>query len=106
MCPPTNHTCKLQSENLYDKLLGSIDKSFNAIEAMKHMSGAVEMNCKENVECLWTGNSRADSPDERNSLSSTWHIYDNPFGKYCDVSEINSRGPPLFALRFPELFVF
>ena len=49
---------------------------------------------------------RADSPDEGNSLSSTWHIYDNPFLSHCDVAEINARGPPLFALRFPELFVF
>lgn len=36
-----------------------------------------------------------------------WHLYDNPLIQLCDMSQIeNSRAPPLFALRFPNLFVY
>lgn len=34
-----------------------------------------------------------------------WHFYDNPLKEICNT-EVNERGPPLFALKFPELFVY
>lgn len=34
------------------------------------------------------------------------HVYDNPFQAICDFNEVNPRAPPLFAIRFPDLFVY
>jgi len=35
-----------------------------------------------------------------------WHFYENPLKEMCTDSVVNSAGPPLFALKFPELFVY
>lgn len=40
------------------------------------------------------------------SFEGNCHVYDNPLLSLCDISQINSRAPPLFALRFPNLFVY
>ncbi|XP_054157072.1 protein EFR3 homolog B-like isoform X2 [Oppia nitens] len=37
---------------------------------------------------------------------NSWHFYDNPLRELCSETDVNSAGPPLFALKFPELFVY
>jgi len=49
---------------------------------------------------------KEDNPNHENDTNEIeWHIYDNPLKEICN-SEVNERGPPLFALKFPELFVY
>ena len=102
-----------QSDSLYDKLLSSIDKSFSVFEKMKLTGGSVDLSSQCDGDQAKAEHDdisqRADtsSPDcESHSQTSNWHIYDNPLLSLCDISEINSRGPPLFALKIPDLFVF
>ena len=115
--------CKLmnfilaQNDNLYDKLLSSIDKSFEVIQSMKsNDSSNVDLTSQvsdqmDNELPINNTNSKTlvdnnQSRDRSNHFSNNWHIYKNPLLSFCDVSEVNSRGPPLFALRFPDLFVY
>lgn len=35
-----------------------------------------------------------------------WNIVDNPLMALCNMSNIDSKAPPLFALRFPDLFIY
>lgn len=113
-----------QTDSLYDKLLSSIDKSFSAMEQRKvATTGPIMLNggdlSSEGTDQTDPGmqllsKSHGDALCHADTTSSVgeslhsekWRIYDNPLLSLCDISEINSRGPPLFALRFPDLFVY
>ncbi|KAJ6222144.1 hypothetical protein RDWZM_000689 [Blomia tropicalis] len=108
---------QIPNDNLYDKLLSSIDKSFEVIQSMKsNDSSNVDLTSQvsdqmDNELPINNINSKTlvdnnQSRDRSNHFSNNWHIYKNPLLSFCDVSEVNSRGPPLFALRFPDLFVY
>ena len=38
--------------------------------------------------------------------NSDWRIMENPILEMVDMSKTSAKGPPLFALRFPDLFVY
>lgn len=68
-------------------------------------NGDLKMN--DNVEPMIIEKQHHQQQQQQSQLNQpTWHLIDNPFISLCDISEINQRAPPLFALRFPNLFVY
>lgn len=85
-------------------MLITIDQT---IDAKKSNKQDASQNGMDNIEPIVT-DELSDTVDSGNQTmkATNWHIYDNPLLNLCDIGEFNTRGPPLFAIRFPDLFVY
>ena len=82
-----------QSNDLQQKLL----------EAFSKLSNPPSNSHSNSPKPISDGPEGGDTTD--GGTEKEWHFYDNPLKEIC-TSEVNSKGPPLFALKFPELFVY
>ncbi|XP_075680751.1 protein EFR3 homolog stmA isoform X2 [Dermatophagoides pteronyssinus] len=91
-------------------LLNTIDKYFQIQETRVHQNQMVQNPNKHSLDTLDHQSiipivNQSMQPNHL-SFDGNCHVYDNPLLSICDISQINSRAPPLFALRFPNLFVY
>lgn len=105
----------LQStEAIFDKLLQTIDKSIESCSAAQTepLTKTFQKNfTNDRIDGGGGGGRRLSMSTSTQSagLSTStpdWHVYDNPLLSLSNFNKINPRGPPLFALRFPDLFVY
>ncbi|XP_075585439.1 protein EFR3 homolog stmA isoform X1 [Dermatophagoides farinae] len=93
-------------KSLQEILLDTIDKSFQAQETKVHQNQMIQNPSKHSLDTLDHHDQDIISIVNHRSIEGNCHVYDNPLLSLCDISQINSRAPPLFALRFPNLFVY
>lgn len=94
-------------------LFNTIDKSFqnsklhlNTINENGDLKQNGDLKTNDKIESMIIEKQHLPQQSQANQSHPTWHLIDNPFMSLCDISEINQRAPPLFALRFPNLFVY
>lgn len=84
--------------------MNSIDKSFNLVNSLKNDNLSSQW---DEYDLVKSGSELSSRSEQSESNNNTWHIYNNPLIPFVEINEvISSRGPPLFALRFPDLFVY
>ncbi|CAG2104067.1 unnamed protein product [Medioppia subpectinata] len=100
-----------KSNDLQHKLLEALTKysALQTIDANKAVAPDVEVVGDEQfMDCVDSVAIGAGGDDGGQALTGDkdWHFYENPLKELCAESEVNGVGPPLFALKFPELFVY
>lgn len=86
------------NESLYEKIVSAIDDSLSSNSRNNEIKN-VHFDQKDQLDDL-------KSQDAAGDDTKKWNIVDNPLMALCNMSNIDSKAPPLFALRFPDLFIY
>ncbi len=76
-------------------------EAFNKFSTLQQINSETQDN--ENTPIKNRDQNKDEYDSETNDKE--WHFYENPFKELCNTT-VNERGPPLFALKFPDLFVY
>ncbi|UXI21548.1 hypothetical protein NH340_JMT07491 [Sarcoptes scabiei] len=96
--------------NLQEVLFDTIDQSIPRYSKRKrNRNNREKINTKDVLDDNGQSNLLESSNDviiNKQPPSQSWNIHYNPLLSLCDQEEISNQSTPLFALRFPNLFVY